>query len=103
MDITAGYHGGDEFSTEAHKSILVSKERIQAQVLAHIESQGSHGATSDETELALGMSHQTCGARFTELKALGKIRPTGDKRKTRYGRNAGVWWVPQKPKQESFI
>lgn len=103
MDITAGNHGGNEYSREAHNSILGSKEAVRTMVLTHIRQQGTTGATADEVEKVLGMLPQSVSARFTELKALGQIKPTGDKRKTRSGRNAGVWWVPQNLEQAKLF
>ena len=83
-------HGGNEYSTEAHKSIRASKSKLRQEVLSAIRD-FFYGATSDEVEQLLNYPHQTVSARMTELKALGLIVPTGEKRKTRGGRNAGVW------------
>lgn len=88
-DITQRYHHGDEFSTEAHHSIKADKERIREMVYNCIE-QAPNGRTCDEVEIILGMSHQGTSARFTELKASGRIKQVF-KRATRSGRNAGVY------------
>lgn len=101
MDITAGKHGGDPFSTEAHTSIISSKEQVRAKVYGYIERQGIQGATADEVEEALDMLPQSVSARFTELKALSKIELIG-KRKTRSGRNAGVWAAKQMGQGKMF-
>lgn len=78
----------DPFSTAA--AATIDKAKLRAQVLAFIAGRGEWGATSDEAEAALGMSHQTVSARFVELKANGSLRSAG-RRPTRSGRSAGVW------------
>jgi hypothetical protein len=59
-------------------------------VLAYIRDRGYDGATSDEAEVALGLTHQACSARFTELKRDVQITSAG-RRRTRSGRMAGVY------------
>lgn len=49
------------------------------------------GLTSDECEVLLGMPHQTCSARFTELKNSRHIQWAGKTRMTRQGRQARVY------------
>lgn len=89
MDVTARYHQGDLFSREAHASINNNKQVLQNKIVAYVKEQGFRGATCDEIEQALDLSHQTASARATECKALGKLFVNG-KRKTRSGRNAAV-------------
>lgn len=90
-DITRNYHGGNPESEAAFESAPAEERRRQrARVLAHIRSRGLAGATSDETEVALGLTHQACSARFTEAKRDGQIVKTG-RRATRSGRMAGVF------------
>jgi hypothetical protein len=89
-DITRRYHQGDIFSHLAHQSIIGSKAILRAKVIGYIREQGAYGATSDEVEEALGLSHQTISARITEAKADGTLVPSGMRRKTRSGRNAAV-------------
>ena len=50
-------------------------------------------ATCDEVEVALGLRHQTCSARFTELKTGRHIVNSGLRRETRSGRRAEVYVV----------
>ena len=52
---------------------------------------GLHGMTCDELELKLGMRHQTASARVSELKRIGSIFDSGQRRATRSGRKAAVW------------
>ncbi|HYE07690.1 MAG TPA: prepilin-type N-terminal cleavage/methylation domain-containing protein [Planctomycetota bacterium] len=75
--------------------------RAQAQreaILDFIRSKGNHGATCDEAEVALELPHQTCSARFFDLKeqppkGLGLIETLGEVRKTRTGARAVVYVV----------
>lgn len=90
FDITSRFHGGNPESVEAHDSIKNIKAKMRARVLATIRQRGVRGMTSDEAEVALGLSHQSVSARFTELKAEGSIVPSGERRATRSGRNAAV-------------
>lgn len=90
VDITANFHGGNKESVAAHDSIRPTKAQVRARVLSIIRSGGEAGATSDEAESWTGLSHQSCSARFTELKADGLIEPAG-RRLTRSGRGAMAW------------
>ncbi len=80
-----------ETSVEAAKSIKAHATKLAARVLAYITAQGRNGSTSDQAEVALEMSHQTCSARFRELALVGRIYANGDKRFTRSMRRALVW------------
>lgn len=92
LDVTAQKHGGNRESVEAHDSIRADKARLRSAVLDFIKAH-PFGCTSDEVEAGLGLSHQTVSARMTEAKADGKLVPTGERRKTRSGRNAAVYVV----------
>lgn len=91
LDITSNNHHGNSYSSEANASITERKHKIRTLVYRFIESKKHYGATSDEVEQALGLSHQTASARMTELKALKMINDSGLSRKTRSHRKAGVW------------
>jgi len=88
-DICANNHGGNAESVAAHKSIVSLMPDVRKKVFEFILTRGKNGATCDEIEVALGISHQSASARCTELKATGNIRTLGT-RKTRGGRNAAV-------------
>ncbi len=91
-DITSNYHGGEPYSDAAFNNTPRScRERQRDVVLRCILRSGRQGQTCDEVEMIHNMRHQTCSARFTELKAEGWIVPTGDKRRTRSRRFAGVY------------
>ncbi len=76
-------------SRAAYESIKELRSTICKKVLKHIRDTG--GATCDETEQALGLSHQTCSARFNDLHKLGRIHISRRKRPTRSGRMANVY------------
>lgn len=68
-------------------------------ILDFIRQRGVDGATCDEAELHLGLPHQTCSARFHDLKDDRRgtrrpdIEPSGEVRKTRTGARAIVYVV----------
>ena len=101
-DITRHYHGGNEFSRAANERTRTRKddniERIKEFVLGAKE-----GRTCYEAEVELGMLHQTCSARFTDLKTeehgcfLKPLMGEDGKqtaRPTDTGSLAGVWFHP---------
>lgn len=75
-------------SKEAKKSI--SPARLRAEVLRVIKRRRVRGATCDEVEVALGLTHQSASPRITELKQRGLIESVSI-RNTRSGRPAYVW------------
>lgn len=89
-DVTASRHGGNRESAEASASIEQDKARLRRMVVQFVRDRGERGATCDEIELGLGMSHQTTSARVTEAKAIGLLSRTEERRPTRSGRNAAV-------------
>lgn len=66
--------------------------RLRAAVLNCIVVAGDRGRTCYEVEQALWIKHQTCSARFAELKRAGLISATGQRRRTDGG-TAKVWVV----------
>jgi len=89
-DITANRHGGHENSKEAHKKALKNAARDRKRILDYLDTRLAEGATCDELEQALDLSHQTCSARCSDLKRSSQVMPSGQKRKTRKGVNADV-------------
>ena len=89
-DPTARFHNNNQLSMEAYLSVEHSTSQIRSRIVAHIKKLGLAGATSDEVEQALELSHQTVSARCTEAKAKGELIDSGQRRKTRSGRNAAV-------------
>lgn len=92
-DICRNNHGGNPESVKADRS--TNKNRDCQRVLDVLRLRGQHGATCDEVETALGLSHQTCSARCAELLRDGAVirKAAGvgyERRKTRSGRGAAV-------------
>jgi hypothetical protein len=98
-DICRNYHGGNPESVAANRRNAKGRQAQAAAVFDHVVKQGAAGATCWEVEQALGLSHQSASARLSELKARGRLRPNGKKRKTASGSSAAVlvtdsmhWW-----------
>lgn len=96
-DVCAGRHGGNAESVEAGNTYNVrSKMRDEHWILHWLKYEGP--STCDDLEVGLGMSHQTCSARCSDLKRKGLIKPNpvpGDpiryeRAPTRTGRMAAV-------------
>jgi hypothetical protein len=100
---------GSETSFQAAESLQPSLGKLEGMVLAYIElSCGASGATDDQIEEALNLKHQTASARRRELELKGLVvkkyneKKVRIKRKTRSGRNAGVY-VSKKLQDPSLI
>lgn len=85
-------------SDQARASIAPCAAHLRARVLTYITSQGNRGATCDEAEAALGLSHQTTSARLRELAIASSVMDLGERRPTRSGRSAVVWFSTE-PRQ----
>ena len=83
-------HNRTATSIQAARAIAGEVESIESKVLAFIERCYNHGATCDEVERCLALTHQTASARIRGLKLKGLIFESGRERKTRSGRNAAV-------------
>jgi hypothetical protein len=92
FDICYKNHGGDECSVDANRTTAKSRDRLR--IIGYLKKVTD--ATCDEVEIALGMNHQTCSARFSELKMQGIITST-TKRPTRTGCLAKAWTIDRKP------
>jgi hypothetical protein len=97
-DITERFHGGDLFSRLASKR--TKRERDIPRIKTWMIDRGRHGATSYECSVALNIRHQTCSARFTDLKTeeygcflVELLNQDGKQvsRPTDTGSPAGVW------------
>jgi hypothetical protein len=91
-------HNGTKTSIAAAESVATDAASVRLRVLQFIIDRGELGASSDEAEAALGLTHQSCSARFWELAGKNRKRPelkriveTGFTRKTRSGRAAAVY------------
>lgn len=87
------YQPDSETSREAAEAIIPKVGTLRHQVYTFIESQGTSGATDDEIQLGLGMNGNTVRPRRGELAQKRLIVLSGEKRKTKSGRNAVVWVV----------
>jgi len=81
----------------------------EARVYVFLVERAEHGATDDEIEASLGLSHQTASARRRGLELKRKVFLSTETRKTRSGCSAGVYVVDRsfvgpdlklKPKQQ---
>lgn len=90
-DITENYHGGNRESKAAFKRL---KREVAEKDMQFIERaavrQGERGITCDEAERILGMKHQTCSARFSEMVKEKRLIRSDDVRPTRSGCPARV-------------
>jgi hypothetical protein len=70
---------------------------MEAEVHLWLLGRGPQGGTCDEAEIALRMRHQTCSARFYDLRRKGKIVDSRTRRMTSSGHAAIVWLAVRKP------
>jgi transcription initiation factor IIE alpha subunit len=78
-----------ETSRQAARDVLAKPMReIVLEALIH---RGNRGATDDELQTALGMDPSTERPRRVELERAGLVIDSGERRKTRSGREAVVW------------
>lgn len=94
FDVTKNFHNGADTSAAAFQSTTTMSRALARNIVyTEVFASGYTGITCDCVEENTGMSHQTCSARITELVIEGKIRDTGERRKTRSGRTARVYVV----------
>jgi len=90
-DICENFHGQADRSVDAWRSLRpIVLTKLRRRVLDAIKAAGTNGATVDELEMTLRMSHQSTSARVSELKRAGHVKVSGAKRFTRYGKEADV-------------
>lgn len=82
-------------SHEAARSMDPIVRDVRKRIATFIAERPS-GATDDEIEAALGLKHQTASAARRGLVIAGLVRDSGHVRKTRSGRKATVWVVPNR-------
>ena len=64
---------------------------LQLKVYDLIRLAGWEGKTTDELEVELNLTHQSCSARVNELQEMKLIERRGARRKTRAGRGAFIY------------
>jgi len=70
---------------------------LRERVFQMVSLAGRRGMTCDETVEITDALHQTISPRFYELHTSGRIIDSGQRRKTRRGRNAIVYVVATRP------
>ena len=78
-------------SREANDRAAESKHTQRERILIYIEGCGTFGATDNELQEALGLAGNTVRPRRGELAVMGKIAPSGAKRRNEAGNNCAVW------------
>ena len=80
-------------ASEAAARIIAPRiSGLRAKVLQEI-TRHPEGVTADEVADAIGKTEFSVRPRVTELQAIGKIVPTGERRRNRSGMSASVWKV----------
>jgi len=92
-DITRNFHGGNTESAAAKE--LNRKRALQQRnrIVALAKKRRGQGITCDEAEQVLDMPHQSCSARFSELKRDEIFVPSNITHPTRHGGNARVMLI----------
>ena len=78
-------------SREAAVAITPKRASLRAKIVNFIGLRQHLGCTCDEIEKWLGLLHTTASARIREAVLAGELKPSGEQRKTRWGRNAVVY------------
>lgn len=88
-------------SKKAAQEIEPTVSQIAERVFRFVLLGTSRGATCDEVEQGLSLSHQTVSARLRELALKDRIRDSGNRRVTRSDRDAIVWTALAAPAQSA--
>ena len=99
---TAPYTKGSDTSMQAAADISKVLHTLQRKVYDNIVRCGDVGTTDDAAEHKLDMKHTTYTARRGELVKMGLVKDSGDRGKTRSGKNA-VKWVAIDPGNEAEL
>jgi hypothetical protein len=98
------YSVGSGTSKAAAESMVGESKNQRQRIWEHISRAWSLGQTSEECEVALGMTRSSCSTRVGELRTQGRIRKTGAVRETRSGCSAAVYqalapmdWADKRP------
>ena len=82
---------GSDTSAAAARLVARDVQTMKETIAAFIKNKNWFGATCDEVERALKMSHQTASARIRGLFKNGRLKDSGQRRMTRSKRKATVW------------
>ena len=89
-------HRGVETSVEAAADLAPCVTRLKKLALETITAAGPDGFTAEELAETLGLARVVIQPRTTELKLLGQIVDSGQRRRNRSsGKRAIVWTLPQ--------
>ena len=80
-------------SKEAAEKIGPHQHTQWLEILAFLDN--TQGFTDQEMQDRLSMSESSQRPRRKELERMGRVRASGDKRKTRSGRDAQVWVITE--------
>jgi hypothetical protein len=83
--------GRTDTSAAAAQAMEGVSARVQRLVLAAIKSAGAVGLTAHELAVTLGMERTTVQPRTSELRRLGRISDSRQRRPNSNGKNAIVW------------
>lgn len=89
---TLPYASGSDTSLAAAQSLERDVESLRGLVADFVRGRALLGATCDEIEAALDLRHQTASPRVYELEKQRRLYDSGQRRMTRSGRAAIVWW-----------
>ena len=84
-------HRGVDTSIEAARDMRPASKRLQDAIIAKLKSYGALGATTSELAIALSKPIGNVRPRVTELRALGKVEPSAERRKNHRGKTEIVW------------
>ena len=88
-------HRGIDTSIEAAEAVAPKCGRLQKLVLAAITGRGALGATTDELAADLEQERWSIQPRTSELRRLGLIADSKQRRRNVTGKRAIVWSLPQ--------
>jgi len=84
-------HRGVDTSIAAAEGIAPVTARLQSLALTAIRAAGSGGLTTNELAERLDIVREAVQPRTSELRQMGKIRDSGQRRKNASGKSAIVW------------
>lgn len=85
-----GFVRGSDTSEAAARSITPKARSELHDRICKLVAAFYHGLTSEEIQVAMELSHQTCSARTSELVQMGRLVDCGERRRTSSGRSARV-------------
>jgi len=89
--------GKTDTSAEAAASIEAVTARLQRAVLLAIRERGALGLTSHELAVRLGLERASVQPRTSELREMGLIRDSGQRRRNPNGKRAIAWVAKEVP------